>query len=107
MLKVIARGNLTTDVTTREISFGTEKRKVCDFGLAVNENYGDMKQTTYFRVHAWRGLADVCAQYLSKGRNVLVVGPVTLNKYKDANGETQANMELRADEIEFLDSIRR
>jgi len=107
MNKLVLRGNLTTDVTLREVNFDGNIRKVADFGFAVNHGYGDLKQTTYFRVHAWRGLADVAKNYLSKGRSALIVGPVVLNKYTDANGDTQASMEVCADEIEFLDAGRR
>ena len=112
MVKCIICGNVTadpvlnereyTDPTTGEII----KTKVCNFSVAANEGYGDRRTTTYFRVAAWRGYAESCAKYLSKGRAVLVTGPVKMNNYVDKTGTIRSGMEIRADDIQFLGSSK-
>ena len=56
----------------------------------------------FFRVNAWNALADNCARYLTKGKKVCVVGPVSVSTYTTQNGETRASMDVKADEVEFL-----
>lgn len=108
MQKIIISGNLTADPVLNEREYTNKetaeiiKTKVCNFSVAVNEGYGDRKTTTYFRVNAWRGLGETCAQWLKKGRGVLVVGAVSLNNYVDKNQNLRAVMEIRADEVQFL-----
>lgn len=101
MNKITAVGNLTADPTLRTVKVKNVDTKVSNFSIAVNER--GREEPTYFRVHAWRGLAETCASYLKKGRKVMVVGPVHQNSYKDNNGAIRYAMEIRAEEIEFLD----
>ena len=49
-------------------------KKVTTFGVAVDTGYGEKQATTWYRVSCWNALADVAAQYLAKGRQVLVQG---------------------------------
>ena len=60
------------------------------------------EQTDFFRVSAWRGLAENCEKYLAKGRKVAVTGSVSVNVYTTQNGVTRASMEVIADDVEFL-----
>lgn len=116
MIKLIVCGNVTADPVLSEREWTSEttnpetgeiiksrvQAKVCNFSVAANEGYGARKTTTFFRVTAWRGQAETCAKYLTKGRGVLISGPVKLNNYVDKNGNTRSSMEIRADEIQFL-----
>ena len=110
MIKCMITGNLTRDPIVSEREFTNKstaeitKATVCNFTVAANHGYGDSQTTAYFRVAAWRGLGDVCAKYLKKGRGVLVSGPVKQNNYIDANGNVRTVMEIRAEEIQFLGS---
>lgn len=106
MNKLIIVGNLTVDPTLKTVNVKTASgeavpTKVCNFSVAVNERGKD--KPTYFRVHAWRGLAETCATYLKVGRKVMVVGPVKQNSYTDNSGAIRYAMEVRAEEVEFLD----
>ena len=94
-------GNVCADPTLRTVKVRDVDTKVANFSVAVNER--GREEPTYFRVHAWRGLAETCASYLKKGRKVLIRGPVHQNSYKDANGAIRYAMEVRAEEVEFLD----
>ena len=59
----------------------------------------------YFRVTAWRERGEICAKYLAKGRKVCVIGPVSVSvNTSNSNGKTYANLEITAEEVEFLSS---
>lgn len=93
-------GNLTAAPELRVTSTGIN---VCSFTVAVNRRKtGDAEQETdFFRVTAWRQLGENCARFLDKGRKVCVVGEVTLHKW-EKDGKTGANMEVTANNVEFL-----
>lgn len=94
-------GNLTRDPELRTTPNGTS---VCSFTVAVNRRKKTDGQVDadFFKVTAWRELAEVCAKYLAKGRKVCVIGPVSVQTYETNNGQTRATLELRADLVEFL-----
>lgn len=98
MNKIIIIGNLTRDPELRT-AMRNEAVSICTFTVAVNRRSGE---PDFFRVTAWRKLAENCAKYLSKGRKVCVSGPVSLNMYEGQDGKTRASMEITADEVEFL-----
>ena len=100
MNKLVIIGNLVRDPESRVTQSGIS---VCTFTVAVNRRRQQEGQpeADFFRVTAWRGLADICAKYLAKGRKVAVVGSVSLHTYQ-SNGETKASMEVNADDVEFL-----
>lgn len=92
-------GNLTADPTTRTTTSG---KSVCSFDLAVNDRHGN---ATYFRISAWSQLGESCQKYLSKGKKVSVVGPVSARAYTDRNGKASVSIEVTANEVEFLSRI--
>lgn len=51
---------------------------------------------------AWRELGENCAKWLIKGRKVCVVGPVSVSTYTGQNGQNYANLEVLAQDVEFL-----
>jgi single-strand DNA-binding protein len=80
---------------------------VCDFSVAVNKvtksaNGERQEKVTWFKVTAWRQLAELVNQYVQKGRQVLVVGEVTVSAYLDKSGQPAATLELTANDIKFL-----
>lgn len=103
MNKLTIIGNLTRDPELRTTASGVN---VCSFTVAVNRRVkkdGEQQQEAdFFRVSAWRGLADVCSKYLAKGRKVAVVGSVSLHTYESQNGKQGASLEVVADDVEFL-----
>ena len=102
MNKLTIIGNLTRDPELRTTQSGLN---VCTFTVAVNRRRsaaGDQPEADYFRVTAWRALADNCNKFLAKGRKVAVVGPVMVNTYTANDGTTRASMEVTADDVEFL-----
>lgn len=98
MNKLTIIGNLTRAPESRVTTTG---KKVCSFTVAVNRR-GQQEGADYFRVSAWDRLADNCQNYLDKGRKVCVVGPVSVSTYTASDGSTRANLEVTAQDVEFL-----
>lgn len=104
MNKLFIVGNLTRDPELRTTQSGIS---VCSFTVAVNRRRSqnnDQPEADFFRVSAWRGLGENCAKYLAKGRKVSVVGAVSVSTYQGNDGTTRANLEVTADDVEFLSS---
>lgn len=77
---------------------------VCTFTVAVNRRNAreGQPEADFFRVTAWRQLGENCAKYLAKGRKVCVVGSVSVSTYTGNDGSTKANLEVTAEDVEFL-----
>jgi len=101
MNKLTIIGNLTGDPELRTTQSGIS---VCAFTVAVNrrKQQGQQPEADFFRVTAWRQLGENCAKWLVKGRKVCVVGPVSLSVFTGNNGKTYANLEVTAEDVEFL-----
>ena len=91
-------GNLTRDPETRVTQSGAS---VCSFTVAVNRRGQDDK-ADFFRVSAWNKTGETCQKYLSKGRKVAVTGPVSVATYAGQDGKAYANLEVMAQDVEFL-----
>ena len=98
MNRITLIGNLTNEPEKRATPNGTS---VTSFTIAVNRR-GQDKQTDFFRINAWRGLADTCAKFLAKGRKVAVVGELQARIYEAKDGKTKVSLDVQADEVEFL-----
>ena len=95
-------GNICSDVELRTTTSGQE---VCTFSVAVNRKKTQQNKdpgTDYFRVSAWGEKGRICNQYLSKGKKVSVVGPVTVRAYTNNKGEAMGSLEVKAEDVEFL-----
>ncbi|MEZ4732100.1 MAG: single-stranded DNA-binding protein [Caldilineaceae bacterium] len=98
-------GNLGNDPEMRYTPSGVP---VASFSLAVNRSWTGQDgqrqdKTTWFRVSVWNKQAEIVSQYLSKGRQVLVVGEVEeARPYTDRDGNMRASLEVRAQSVRFL-----
>ena len=98
-------GNVGRDPELRYTQSGTA---VCDFSVAVNRRWNDrttnepVEKTTWFRVSAWRNLAETANQYVRKGMLVMVAGEIDASAYTGKDGQPHATLELTAREIRFL-----
>lgn len=106
MQQLMIIGNLTKDPELRTTATGLS---VCSFTVAVNRRQTQQQrqnhqnpEADYFRVSAWRERGEVCAKYLSKGKKVCVIGTVAARAYTTNKGEAAANLEVTAEEVEFL-----
>lgn len=80
---------------------------VVSFSLAVNKSWTKdgvkQERTTWYRVSCWRKLAEVAAQYLTKGSKVMIVGEdISARAYTAKNGELAASLDVTASTIKFL-----
>lgn len=103
MNKLTIIGNLVRDPEQRMTGSGLN---VCNFTVAVNrrKKVEGQPEADFFRVSAWQKLGDNCQRFLAKGRKVAVVGPVSVNTYQANDGSTRAQLEMIADDVEFLSS---
>lgn len=102
MNKLTIIGNLTRAPETRTTQSG---KNVCTFTVAVNRRRtanGSQPDADFFRVTAWDRLGESCQSYLDKGRKVCVIGPVSVTTYTASDGTTRAQLEVTAQDVEFL-----
>ncbi|MFO7741288.1 MAG: single-stranded DNA-binding protein [Anaerolineae bacterium] len=104
-------GNLGRDPEMRYTSDGTP---VTNFSVATNRRWTNAdgsqgEETVWFRVTVWRRMAEVCNEYLEKGRQVLVEGRLTPDPqtggprvWTDRNGNPRASFEVTAQTVKFL-----
>ena len=100
--KVVLIGNLTKNPEKSVTSNGIS---VCKFDIAVQrrfENANGERETDFFKIIAWRGLADNCGKFLSKGKKAAVIGSIQNRSYDDKDGVKRYVTEIVADEVEFL-----
>lgn len=102
MNKVFLIGNLTRDPELTETAGGVS---VCRFSLAVERSYTNSsgeRETDFFNVTAWRGLADSIARYCQKGSKVAVSGSIQIRTYENNYGVRQTTPDIIAQDCEFL-----
>jgi len=100
--KVILIGRLTRDPDLRYTPSGVP---VAHFTLAVNRVRGAGKQeeTDFIDIVAWQKLAEICQQYLTKGKLVAVEGRLQIRNYEDKEGQKKKAVEVVANEMQMLD----
>lgn len=101
MNRFFAIGRLTKDPEKRTTQNGTS---VCTFTLAVDRRYKNAngeREADFFPVVCWRQVADLSAQYLSKGKQVAIAGEVQMRSY-EKDGQKRYVTEIVADEVQFL-----
>lgn len=96
-------GNLTSDP---EVRFTVEGVQVAKFQIAVDRfvQEGAPKQMDYIDIVAWRRLAEICGQYLKKGKPVLIEGRIQIRTFENENGARKWATEVIARTIKLLGS---
>lgn len=104
--RVVLIGRLTRDPELRYTSNGTA---VATFTLAVDRNYTNQqgeRQADFLNIVVWRQLAELCANYLKKGRLTAVEGSIQTRNYENQEGRKVYVTEIVADNVRFLESNR-
>src|SRR5262245_1329060 len=102
---VVLLGGLARDP---ELRYGGSGAPVCSFSVATNQNYtksdGQKAQSvTFVDVTAWRRLAEICNQFLKKGRQVLVTGTLKQDRWVDTKTQQpRSKLKIVAREVKFL-----
>ncbi len=102
--KVLLIGHLGADPEMRYTATGTP---VANFRLATNERYKDASgewqdRTEWHRVVAFGRLAEICGEYLAKGRQVFIEGRLQTRSWEDNQGQTRYTTEIVAREMKML-----
>lgn len=103
--KVIIIGNLGKDPETRYAPSGDA---ICNITIATSEQWkdkqsGEKKEATeWHRVVMFQRLAEIAAQYLTKGSQVYIEGKLTTRKWQDKDGQDRYTTEIRATELKML-----
>lgn len=100
-MKVKEIGNLTSDPKYGEKG----DVKFCNFNIAVNNPFNE-EDTEFVKVSAFGKQAEACENFLQKGSQVCVEGRVKPNAYIDNQGVVQANLNINANEVIFLNRIK-
>jgi single-strand DNA-binding protein len=104
--KVMIIGNLGRDPEMRYTPSG---KPVTSFSVATTRTWvtADSERreaTEWFNVVAWRDLAEICNQYLSKGSKVYIEGRLQTRSWETPDGQKHFRTEIVADEMIVLDS---
>lgn len=99
-------GNLTRDPELRYTPQGTA---VCTFGLATNRSWttdsGEKHEESEFhRIVSWNKLAELCSQFLVKGRKIYVEGRLSTRSWTGQDGAQKSVTEVVIDDMILLDN---
>ena len=88
--QVILQGNLTDDPKV----MGKEEN-VARFTVAVNTGFGDYKETAFVDCVAFGKQVEVIAKHFKKGKQIIVSGVLSQNKWEDKDGNARSKLEVR------------
>jgi single-strand DNA-binding protein len=102
--KVILIGNLGGDP---EIRYTPQGNAVANFRLATNESWTDkngqkQERTEWHRIVVWGKLAELCGEYLQKGRQVYLEGKLQTREWTDKENRKNYTTEIVANQVLFL-----
>lgn len=104
--KVILIGRVGQDPEIRYTSSGAP---VANFSVATDESFksrnGEQQQhTEWHRVVAWNKLAEICGEYLTKGKLVYIEGSIRSRQWEDQSGNKRTSYEIVARNMQMLGS---
>lgn len=100
--RIVVIGRLTKDPELRTTSNGVA---VATFTVAVDRQYKTQngeKETDFIPVVVWRGLAETCKKYLSKGNMAAIDGRLQIRNYENDKGERRTIAEIVAENVQFI-----
>ena len=102
--KVLLIGNLTRDP---ELRYTPQGAAVCEFSIAMNRTFssktGEKKEeVTFIDIVAWARTAEICGEYLKKGRPVFVEGRLQQDRWEQPDGQKRSRIKVTAERVQFL-----
>lgn len=91
-------GNLIADP---ELSMTPSGTAICKFSIAVNDDYGDKTDVSFFNVVTWNKIAETCNTYLNKGSKVCITGKLKQDRW-EKDGQKYSKINIVANKVEFL-----
>lgn len=99
MISASVTGNLGQDA---ELTHSEKVGPILKFSVAANTNVSGEKTTTWVRVAVFGKRAEALAEYLTQGKSVTVIGPLSMRTYETKSGETKTALEMVASDIAFM-----
>jgi len=104
--KVMLIGNLGRDPEVRYLSSG---KPVANFSIATTDSWKDkegkqVEKTEWHKVVAFDKLAEICSEYLSKGKKVYIEGRLQTREWQDQSGQKRYTTEIVAQNMLMLGS---
>ena len=99
--KVILMGNITRDV---ELRYLPNQTPCVDLGLAMNHKYKDKEDVCFVDVTFFGKQAETLAQYMSKGKPIMVEGRLQLDQWEDQNGNKRSKHKIFGERFTFVDA---
>ena len=96
--KAILMGRLTRDPELRHTNSG---KPVCGFSIAIDNGYGENKQTDFINCVAWNKTAEFVSKYFGKGSMIVVIGRIATRSWEGKDGKKQYATEVLASEVAF------
>lgn len=104
---ILVEGNLVKDP---ELSYTQKGTAVCKFSVACNRSFKQgeetVKEVSFFDVTTWGRQAEVCNEYLKKGRGVRVVGSLRQDRWTDTEGRNHSRILIVAEHVEFKPQLK-
>jgi single-strand DNA-binding protein len=102
--KVILIGRLGKDP---EVKYTNNGAPVAKFSLATDEVYKDrageqQRRTEWHNIVAWNKLAEICGEYLTKGKQVYIEGSIRSRQWEDQSGNKRTAYEIVARDMKML-----
>ncbi len=101
--KAILMGRLTRDPELRHTNSGTP---VCSFSIAVDNGYGENRQTDFINCVAWNKTAEFVSNYFGKGKMIIVIGRISTRTWEGQDGKKNYSTEVVVSEVSFGESKR-
>ena len=103
--KVILIGRLGRDP---ELKYTAGGSAYCRFSIATDDSWTDrstgerQERTEWHNIVAWEKLAEICGQYLAKGRMVYIEGSIQSRQWEDQDGNKRTSFDIRARDMVML-----
>src|SRR4030095_5293138 len=105
--KVILLGNLTRDP---ELRYTPQGWAVCESALALNYVYTNkqtgqkVEEVSFIDIVAWGKTGEICAEYLKKGRQVMIEGRLKQDRWEAQDGKKMSKVRVTAENVQFVGS---
>ena len=93
-------GRIVNDLELKTV--GMENIPLLQFGIAVDDGFGDNKKSYFFDVKSWRKQAEIIAQYFSKGDRIGVVGKLVHETW-ETDGQKKSRITVQINDFDFIE----
>lgn len=99
MNKVILIGRIGKDP---EVRYSQDGKQITSFSMATSRKYNGEEKTQWHNIVAFGKLAEICGQYLNKGKQIMIDGEISYGQWEDKEGNKRYKTEIIAQSMEML-----